>query len=146
MVHGSTSAHQAMPAPAPPSQTPTPTCGVRTVCTYSTSDENRHKYALSLVCCGRSLLVGMDSVIVADTSTPAPPMSSCARLYCPVQDAVVIGARLDVESSGDSCRLAFYGRLLAQMGQGGPQELQRLKVFKVVLLVVATSAWCRGHA
>lgn len=54
-------------------------------------------------------------------------------LLLPLQDAVVIGARLDFDATGDSCRLAFYGRLLAQLGSGGPQELQRLQVFKVRL-------------
>ena len=43
----------------------------------------------------------------------------------------MIGARLDFEGSGDTCRLAFYGRLLEQLGPGGPQELQRLQVYKV---------------
>jgi hypothetical protein len=47
------------------------------------------------------------------------------------QDAVVIGARLDSNSSGESCRLAFYGRLLVQLGSGTPQELKRLLVYKV---------------
>lgn len=54
-----------------------------------------------------------------------------ACMHALLQDAVIIGARLDTEASGDSCRLAFYGKLLGQLGQGGPQELQRLQVYKV---------------
>lgn len=58
-----------------------------------------------------------------------------------LQDAVIIGARLDTEASGDSCRLAFYGKLLGHLGQGGPQELQRLQVYKVW----PGGALIRGH-
>jgi len=48
-----------------------------------------------------------------------------------LQDAVVIGARFDVDSGGDSCRLAFYGRLQAGLGAGGPADLRQLQVYKV---------------
>ncbi|KAF8060496.1 Eefsec [Scenedesmus sp. PABB004] len=46
-------------------------------------------------------------------------------------DSVIVGARLDADSGGDACRLAFYGRLAAGLGDGGPAELRRLRVFKV---------------
>jgi hypothetical protein len=86
-----------------------------------------------------------DAVVIGARLVPTAPESpagscsghafcidtaSCFRAVCS-QDAVVIGARLDSNSSGESCRLAFYGRLLAQLGSGTPQELKRLLVFKV---------------
>jgi hypothetical protein len=73
----------------------------------------------------QSLGFGQSWDLMCDTTHPV----HCAAGF--MQDAVVIGARLDFDSTGDSCRLAFYGRLLAQLGSGGPQELQRLQVFKV---------------
>lgn len=48
-----------------------------------------------------------------------------------LQDSVVIGARFDVDSAGDSCRLAFYGRLAASLGDGTQQELKQVQVYKV---------------
>jgi len=48
-----------------------------------------------------------------------------------LQDAVIIGARFDVDTSGDSCRLAFYGRLLAALGEGSSGDLRKLQVYKV---------------
>lgn len=62
-----------------------------------------------------------------------------------LQDALFIGAKLDSDVHGDSCRLAFYGRLLhlldtaAQTGAAGAQNntakdaLRQLKVYKVTM-------------
>jgi selenocysteine-specific elongation factor len=56
-----------------------------------------------------------------------PPPLPCR----PAQDSAIIGARLDLDSHGDSCRLAFYGRLLSTLDPGDPRQLARLKVYKV---------------
>eukprot|EP00775_Hariotina_reticulata_P012357 gene12357-12491_t len=68
------------------------------------------------------------------------------------EDAVIIGARFDFDTGGDSCRLAFYGRLLTALGQGTPEDLKQLQVYKVkerqgVIERVAAdgcSAICKG--
>lgn len=46
-------------------------------------------------------------------------------------DSVVIGARFDADAHGDGCRLAFYGRILSLLDPSKPQELQRLRVYKL---------------
>jgi hypothetical protein len=78
----------------------------------------------------------------ADTTTTTTiHVCLCA---CPAaQDSVIIGARLDFEASGDSCRLSFYGRLCAALPTGSPHELQRLQVYKVGSWVDA-AARCSG--
>lgn len=51
---------------------------------------------------------------------------------CPLQDSVVIGARLDVDAAGEACRLAFYGRLAGSLGEEAQQQqLTKLQVYKV---------------
>jgi hypothetical protein len=47
------------------------------------------------------------------------------------QDSAVIGARFDLDTHGDSCRLAFHGRLLALVDPSDPQRLAALRVYKV---------------
>lgn len=56
--------------------------------------------------------------------TNPSPLPSCTTL----QDALVIGARFDVDAHGEACRLAFYGRLVQLLE---PQDLHQLKVYKV---------------
>lgn len=56
--------------------------------------------------------------------TNLPPLPSCTTL----QDALVIGARFDVDAHGEACRLAFYGRLVQLLE---PQDLHQLKIYKV---------------
>jgi hypothetical protein len=58
----------------------------------------------------------------------------CVSVVCTLrclQDSVVIGARFDVDAAGEACRLAFYGRLVGSMGEGQPQQLRKLQVYKV---------------
>jgi hypothetical protein len=43
----------------------------------------------------------------------------------------VIGARFDVDSAGEACRLAFYGRLVGSLEDAQPQQLRKLQVYKV---------------
>lgn len=43
----------------------------------------------------------------------------------------MIGARFDVDTAGEACRLAFYGRLVGSLGQGEQQDLKKLQVYKV---------------
>ena len=59
------------------------------------------------------------------------------------QDALVIGAKLDANAHGESCRLAFYGRLLWILDHTNPSELSRLRVYKVGL--PDWSSFCRPH-
>jgi hypothetical protein len=47
------------------------------------------------------------------------------------QDALVIGSRLDADAAGESCRLAFCGRLTALLDPAAPHQLERLRVYKV---------------
>ncbi|CAD7700999.1 unnamed protein product [Ostreobium quekettii] len=46
------------------------------------------------------------------------------------KDAVLIGARLDTDVQCASCRLAFYGQLVAPIDLSNPDEAAKLKVFK----------------
>lgn len=43
----------------------------------------------------------------------------------------MIGSRFDGDASGASCRQAFYGRLVHLLDTGDPQQLQRLRIFKL---------------
>lgn len=45
----------------------------------------------------------------------------------------MIGAKFDADIHGETCRLAFYGRLLSLVDPCKPEELQKLRVFKVSL-------------
>ncbi|GLC39063.1 hypothetical protein PLESTB_001289600 [Pleodorina starrii] len=47
------------------------------------------------------------------------------------KDALVIGAKFDGETHGEACRLAFYGRLVSLVDPSRPEELARLRLFKV---------------
>ena len=40
---------------------------------------------------------------------------------------MIIGARLDLDHHGESCRLAFYGQLVALVNPGDPKQLQKLR-------------------
>ncbi|GAX74045.1 hypothetical protein CEUSTIGMA_g1495.t1 [Chlamydomonas eustigma] len=47
------------------------------------------------------------------------------------QESLLIGARLDADIHGESCRLCFYGRLLWLLDPSSMNELSKLKVYKV---------------
>ena len=48
-----------------------------------------------------------------------------------LQDTLVIGSRFDGDASGASCRQAFYGRLVHLLDVDDPQQLRRLRIFKL---------------
>jgi len=60
-------------------------------------------------------------------SRPLTPLAA----RCQPQDALVIGAKLDADMHGESCRLAFYGRLVCIVDQTIPEGLSKLRVYKV---------------
>ena len=47
------------------------------------------------------------------------------------QDALVIGAKLDADANGESCRLAFYGRLVWLVDHTNQESMSKLRVYKV---------------
>lgn len=47
-----------------------------------------------------------------------------------MQDALVIGSRLDADPAAAACRLAFYGRLAGVLGSADAAVLSTLRVFK----------------
>ena len=47
-----------------------------------------------------------------------------------MQDALIIGSRLDADAGTAACRLAFSGRLVALLDPGDPRALAALRVFK----------------
>ena len=51
--------------------------------------------------------------------------------FCPYQDALVIGAKFDSDPHGESCRLAFYGRVAKLLDPSKLLEMQQLRVYKV---------------
>ena len=51
----------------------------------------------------------------------------------------MIAARFDGDVHGETCRLAFYGRILSLIDPAKPQDLQQLKVYKV--FVYACCVW-----
>lgn len=51
--------------------------------------------------------------------------------FCPLQDALVIGSRFEVDASKATCRLAFYGRLAALIDAADPQQMRKLPIFKL---------------
>ena len=51
-----------------------------------------------------------------------------------LQDALVIGSRLDADASAQLCRLTMAGRLVALIDPANPQQLSRLRLFKVRML------------
>jgi len=46
-------------------------------------------------------------------------------------DSLVVGSKLDTDASAAMCRLAFSGRLVAPLDASNPQQLARLRVFRV---------------
>jgi len=48
-----------------------------------------------------------------------------------MQDALVIAAKFDGDVHGETCRLAFYGRIISILNPANSQELQQMKVYKV---------------
>ena len=48
-----------------------------------------------------------------------------------LQDALVIGSRFEVDASTAMCRLAFYGRLAALIDHSDPEQMRRVRIFKV---------------
>lgn len=63
---------------------------------------------------------------------------ACARtcmcgthIVCAPQDALIIAAKFDGDVHGESCRLAFYGRVAALLDPTKPSSMLQLKVFKV---------------
>lgn len=48
-----------------------------------------------------------------------------------LQDALIIGSRLDADQDSSACRLAFYGRLASLINPDDPTELQKLQIYKV---------------
>ena len=47
-----------------------------------------------------------------------------------MQDALIIGSRLDADAGTVACRLAFSGRLVTLLDPGDPKALAALRVFK----------------
>lgn len=76
----------------------------------------------------------------------APPAGRHQRTHARAraQDAVVIGARFDVDTGGEACRLAFYGRLAALLPAGTPEELRRLRVYKVTHTTALAASCCEA--
>ena len=57
----------------------------------------------------------------------------CATVvFCHVlQDAVLIGSRLDASQEASTCRLAFYGRILKLLDPNDATALQQIKIYKL---------------
>ena len=58
-----------------------------------------------------------------------PSLLHARHAVC-VQDALVIGSRLDTSASDKACRLALYGRVTALVDTSSPAELAKLKIYK----------------
>lgn len=56
--------------------------------------------------------------------------SNLISLYV-VQNALLIGSKLDDSSSGQSCRLAMHGRIVSTLNPSDPNKQQTLQVFKL---------------
>ena len=52
-------------------------------------------------------------------------------VYYALQDAVLIGSRLDASQEASTCRLAFYGRILKLLDPNDATALQQLKIYKL---------------
>ena len=52
------------------------------------------------------------------------------QLSC-LQDAVLIGSRLDASQEAATCRLAFYGRILKLLDPNDATALQQIKIYKL---------------
>lgn len=48
-----------------------------------------------------------------------------------LQDAVLIGSRLDASQEASTCRLAFYGRVLKRLDPNDASALQQIKIYKL---------------
>lgn len=48
-----------------------------------------------------------------------------------LQDAVLIGSRLDASQEASTCRLAFYGRILKLLDPTDASALQQIKIYKL---------------
>ena len=48
-----------------------------------------------------------------------------------LQDAVIIGSRLDASQESSTCRLAFYGRILKPLDPNDADALQQIKIYKL---------------
>ena len=48
-----------------------------------------------------------------------------------LQDALVIGSRFEVDASKATCRLALYGRLAGLIDTSDPQQMRKLRIFKI---------------
>ena len=60
-----------------------------------------------------------------------------------LQDALVIGSRLDADAGAQTCRLAMAGRVVALIDPADHRQLARLRLFKVrVLLILALGCSC----
>lgn len=51
--------------------------------------------------------------------------------YVMLQDAVLIGSRLDASQEASTCRLAFYGRILKLLDPTDASALQQIKIYKL---------------
>lgn len=51
--------------------------------------------------------------------------------YRLLQDAVLIGSRLDASQEAATCRLAFYGRILKLLDPNDATALQQIKIYKL---------------
>lgn len=47
-----------------------------------------------------------------------------------MQDALIIGSRLDADAGTAACRLAFSGHIVTLLDAGDPKALAALRVFK----------------
>lgn len=48
-----------------------------------------------------------------------------------MQDALIIGAKFDADVHGESCRLAFYGRISTLIDPAKHEDLASIRVYKV---------------
>ena len=57
----------------------------------------------------------------------------CATAVCylVLQDAVLIGSRLDASQEASTCRLAFYGRILKLLDPNDATAMQQIKIYKL---------------
>jgi hypothetical protein len=57
-----------------------------------------------------------------------------------LQDALIIGAKFDADVHGESCRLAFYGRISTLIDPARQGDLASIRIYKVCCLLVADSS------
>ena len=95
----------------------------------------------------RSGQQALPAAVAGEEERHPGPQWALLRFEQPItapQDSLVIGAKLDAGAHGDSCRLAFYGRLLLLVDQNRPEELSKLRVYKVdrVMLLMRSHPQC----